>query len=53
MPDRSKPVRDAHIWIYSKAELTQLLKAAGFRVEKLDYSPGVGHRHFNVVAVRE
>jgi len=50
MPDRSAKVVDAHVFIYSKAEVTKLLSDAGFRIEKFDYSPGVGHRHFNIMA---
>ncbi len=53
MPDRAARIVDAHVFIYSKAELTKLPMDAGFRVEKLDYSPGVGDRHFNIMAVRQ
>ena len=53
MPDRTAKVVDAHVFIYSKAEITKLLTDAGFRIEKFDYSPGVGHRHFNVMAIRK
>lgn len=53
MPDRAAKVMDAHVFIYSKAEVTKLLNDAGFRIEKFDYAPGVGHRHFNVMAVRQ
>ena len=51
MPNRSAKIVDAHVFIYSRAEVTKLLTDAGFRIEKLEYSPGVGHRHFNVMAV--
>ena len=50
MPNRSAKVIDAHVFVYSRAEVTKLLTEAGFRIEKFDYSPGVGHRHFNVMA---
>jgi len=51
MPDRTAKVIDAHVFIYSRAEVTKLLTDAGFKVEKLEYSPGVGHRHFNIKAL--
>ncbi len=53
MPDRTAKVVDAHVFIYSKTEVTKLLTDAGFRIEKFDYAPGVGHRHFNIMAVRQ
>jgi len=51
MPDPSLPVRDAHIWIYNKKELTTLLDQAGFEIKQLGYAKGNGNRHFNVQAV--
>jgi SAM-dependent methyltransferase len=51
MPDPSRPIRDTHIWIYSEEEVTTLLEQAGFRLARLDYSPGNGNRHFNILAV--
>jgi SAM-dependent methyltransferase len=51
--DRTRPFIDDHVWVYSKKELLQLLKDAGFRVERFAYSPGVGHRHFNLELRRE
>jgi SAM-dependent methyltransferase len=51
-PQVGKKIIDDHIWIYSKAELTAAIQAAGFEIERLDYSPGVnGARHFNLVAI--
>ena len=50
MPDRAAKFVDAHIFVYSKVEVLKLLADAGFRVEKFEYAPGVGRRHFNVVA---
>lgn len=52
MPDRSAPVRDAHIWIYNFDELSGLLDQAGFKISRMDYAKGNGNRHFNVLAVR-
>lgn len=52
MPDPSHQIRDAHIWIYNQEEITTLLNEAGFRIERLEYAPGNGNRHFNVLAVR-
>jgi len=53
MPDPSRRIRDAHIWIYSENEVTSLLDQAGFRIAWIDYAPGNGNRHFNVLAVRQ
>ncbi len=44
---------DGHVWVYSKEELLPLLKSAGFRILKLEYAPGVGHRHFNIMAASD
>ena len=52
MPDPSHQVHDAHIWIYSQDEVTTLLDQAGFRIVRLEYAPGNGNRHLNVLAVR-
>jgi hypothetical protein len=52
MPDPSSPVRDAHIWIYSKSEVTGLLQQAGFEIVRLSYARGNGNRHFNIQAIR-
>jgi SAM-dependent methyltransferase len=43
---------DDHIWQYTERELRQVLKEAGFMVERWDYAPGAGPRHFNVVLRR-
>ena len=50
--DSNMKVVDAHVWVYSRQELTDVLTAAGFKIVKFEYSPGAGHRHFNVMAVR-
>jgi len=52
-PTPGKQLPDAHIWIYSKKELVQVLTAAGFTIKRLEYAPGKGARHFNVMAVRD
>ncbi|MCX6623913.1 MAG: class I SAM-dependent methyltransferase [Acidobacteria bacterium] len=55
MPD-PKPgakVVDDHIWVYEKAELLRVLKEAGFKVEKLDYSNPKGASHFDVLLRRD
>jgi SAM-dependent methyltransferase len=52
MPDPSHPVHDAHIWIYSKSEVTNLLQQAGFEIVRLSYARGNGNRHFNIQAIR-
>jgi SAM-dependent methyltransferase len=51
--DPTKPFIDDHVWVYSKDELLQLVKDAGFRVARFAYSPGVGHRHFNLELRRD
>jgi SAM-dependent methyltransferase len=51
MPNRSIPIRDAHIWIYDKHELLSLLEATGFQISQCDYAPGGGNRHFNIRAI--
>lgn len=43
---------DDHVWIYSRKELVQTLQSAGFMIQRLEYSPGQKHRHFNVEANR-
>ena len=50
--DRNMKVVDAHVWVYSRQELTEVLTAAGFKIVKFEYSPGAGHRHFNVMAAK-
>lgn len=52
MPDPSRKIRDAHIWIYDQEEITTLLDQAGFRIARLEYAQGNGNRHFNVWAIR-
>ena len=43
---------DEHRWMYSASEITGVLEAAGFQVMKVEYSPGIRGRHFNIVAIR-
>ena len=50
-PDPALPIRDAHIWIYSKREISTLLDQAGFNIARFDYARGNGNRHFNVEAI--
>lgn len=40
---------DDHIWIYDRKELLGLISDADFRIDQSAYSPGVGHRHFNLL----
>lgn len=47
-PTRGREWMQGHIWQYSRDELVAVLEGAGFRIEALEYSPGVLHRHFNV-----
>ena len=46
--DSQAPVVDDHVWQFEAEELRQLLRAAGFRAVRCDYSPGNGKRHFNL-----
>lgn len=46
--DPSKKFIDDHVWIYNRQELVNLVTEAGFRIDRFAYSPGVGHRHFNL-----
>lgn len=39
---------DDHIWQYSRDELLYVLGESGLLIEKLEYSPGVAGRHFNL-----
>lgn len=47
-PTRGRPFVDDHVYQFNKQELLSVLWQAGFRVERLDYSPGVIYRHFNL-----
>jgi SAM-dependent methyltransferase len=40
---------DDHVWQYSADELHDIIRAAGLRIIRTGYSPGIGARHFNVV----
>ena len=51
--DPRPEIKDEHMWMYNKGELTGALQDAGFRIVKLAYSPGVRGRHFNIWAVRK
>jgi len=48
-PPRPGPIIDDHIWIYSEKELKEVVEAAGFAIEKLEYSTSQNGRHFNVI----
>jgi SAM-dependent methyltransferase len=53
LPSRNLPIVDDHVWIYSRQELETAVKAAGFVIEKLSYSPGQRRaRHFNLMLRR-
>ncbi|CAG0987821.1 hypothetical protein ANRL3_02560 [Anaerolineae bacterium] len=40
---------DDHVWQYTEQELFGVIEAAGLRVIRRGFSPGVGARHFNLV----
>ncbi len=48
LPNKSLPIVNDHVYQYTKEELFDALKAAGFNVERFGYSPGVVCRHFNL-----
>ncbi len=50
--ERRPQTKDGHFWMYNKGELAGVLKQAGFRIVKLDYSPGIRGRHFNAWAAK-
>jgi SAM-dependent methyltransferase len=52
-PQAGLPVIDDHIYHYSRKELLAVFDAAGLAVQRLDYSPGVGKRHFNFTVTRK
>ena len=52
-PDRVLPPVGGHAYQFNEEELLDVADMAGFRVERLDYSPGFGARHFNLVLVKK
>jgi SAM-dependent methyltransferase len=52
MPKKGLQAIDDHVYQYTKKELLSVLEAAGFRVERFSYSPGVTSRHFNLTVTR-
>jgi 2-polyprenyl-3-methyl-5-hydroxy-6-metoxy-1,4-benzoquinol methylase len=51
--DPDAPWIDGHIWQYKKSELIKILKAAGFKIHRLDRSEGLTGLHFNIWAVKD
>jgi len=49
---RGQPVIDDHVWQYEKSELLDVVDAAGFKVLKFAYSPGLLNRHFNLMLAK-
>lgn len=47
-PQKGLPIIDDHVYQFDKEELFGVLEAAGFTVDRFDYSPGVVNRHFNL-----
>jgi len=45
-------VVDDHIYHYNKHELLEIIDEAGFRIERLKYSPGLLNRNFNLTLVK-
>ena len=39
---------DDHVWHYSRDELLYVLEESGFSIEKIEHSPGVAGKHFNL-----
>jgi hypothetical protein len=46
-PGIIKPIIDDHVYQYNIEEFRQIIDAAGFRISKLKYSPGILNRHIN------
>jgi SAM-dependent methyltransferase len=44
-PDVEIPIRDQHVYVYTRSELAVLVEAAGFKILRFSSSPGILHRH--------
>jgi len=42
------PIEDRHIYLYDRDELSALVEAAGFQIERFGYAPGKMARHLNL-----
>jgi SAM-dependent methyltransferase len=51
-PDASQTILDAHVYLYTGDELVGLLEEAGFKVHRLQRSPGNHFSHLNLMAKR-
>jgi SAM-dependent methyltransferase len=51
LPRKGLPLVDDHIYHYNKNELFHILDAAGFKVYRFAYSPGLA-RHFNLTLMK-
>jgi SAM-dependent methyltransferase len=51
-PESGGPLIDDHVWQFSEDELLAVVREAGLRVERFDYSPGTLYRHFNLTLMR-
>ena len=47
-PAKGLPVVDDHVYVFTKKEILQVLDAAGLKVQRFAYSPGLVSRHFNI-----
>jgi 2-polyprenyl-3-methyl-5-hydroxy-6-metoxy-1,4-benzoquinol methylase len=47
-PQKGAATVDDHVYQYTKEELLEVLNSAGFKVDRLGYSPGYNFRHFNL-----
>jgi len=50
-PNTIKPTIDDHVYQYDVKEFKQIIDAAGFKISKLKYSPGILNKHINAELV--
>ena len=53
LPKKGLPIVNDHVYVYSKDELLNVLKAAGLDVYRFGYSPGEESRHFNLTVTKK
>jgi SAM-dependent methyltransferase len=51
-PKIGSQIVDDHVYVYNKDELLSILDAAGLKVLRFGYSPGVLGRHFNLTLAK-
>lgn len=52
-PNKDLPIKNDHIYIYSKDELVDNLYKAGFKIKRFEYAPGLmGKQHYNLTLTK-